>query len=194
MTETRKTKPKETSELRFVTKSLAARKPTRFDFCPDAPARAAMAAALGLIDVAALRLQGELRPVGRHDFDLVAELTARAIQPCSVTLAPVPCSLHEPVHRRFSVEYTAPEGDEVEMADDETDPLPEVLDIAEIAAEALALALPQYPRAPGAELGEAVFAGPGVAPLSDTDLRPFSGLAALAEKLKKPSSGSSSEG
>ena len=64
MTETRKTKPKETSELRFVTKSLAARKPTRFDFCPDAPARAAMAAALGLIDVPALRLQGELRPVG----------------------------------------------------------------------------------------------------------------------------------
>jgi uncharacterized metal-binding protein YceD (DUF177 family) len=194
MTETRKTKPKETSELRFVTKSLAARKPTRFDFCPDAPARAAMAAALGLIEVPALRLQGELRPVGRHDFDLVADLTARAVQPCSVTLAPVPCSLHEPVHRRFSVEYTAPEGDEVEMADDETDPLPEVLDIAEIAAEALALALPQYPRAPGAELGEAVFAGPGVAPLSDTDLRPFSGLAALAEKLKKPSSGSSSEG
>lgn len=194
MTETRKTKPKETSELRFVTKSLAARKPTRFDFCPDAPARAAMAAALGLIDVPALRLQGELRPVGRHDFDLVADLTARAVQPCSVTLAPVPCSLHEAVHRRFSADYTAPEGDEVEMADDETDPLPEVLDIAEIAAEALALALPQYPRAPGAELGEAVFAGPGVAPLSDTDLRPFSGLAALAEKLKTPSSGSSSEG
>jgi uncharacterized metal-binding protein YceD (DUF177 family) len=153
-----------------------------------------MAAALGLIDVPALRLQGELRPVGRHDFDLVADLTARAVQPCSVTLAPVPCSLHEAVHRRFSADYTAPEGDEVEMADDETDPLPEVLDIAEIAAEALALALPQYPRAPGAELGEAVFAGPGVAPLSDTDLRPFSGLAALAEKLKKPSSGSSSEG
>ncbi len=194
MTETRNTKPKETSELRFVTKSLAARKPTRFDFCPDAPARAAMAAALGLIEVPALRFQGELRPVGRHDFDLVADLTARAVQPCSVTLAPVPCSLSEAVHRRFSAEYSVPEGDEVEMADDETDPLPEVLDIAEIAAEALALALPQYPRAPGAELGEAVFAGPGVAPLSDADLRPFSGLAALADKLKKPSSGSSSEG
>lgn len=194
MTDTRNTKPKETSELRFVTKSLAARKPTRFDFYPDATARAAMATALGLIEVPMLRLQGELRPVGRHDFELVAELTARAVQPCSVTLAPVPCTLNESVHRRFSADYTTPEGDEVEMGDDETDPLPEVLDIAEIAVEALALALPQYPRAPGAELGEAVFAGPGVAPLSDADLRPFSGLAALADKLKKPSSGSSSEG
>jgi len=194
MTDTRNTKPKETSELRFVTKSLAARKPTRFDFYPDATARTAMATALGLIEVPMLRLQGELRPVGRHDFELVAELTARAVQPCSVTLAPVPCTLNESVHRRFSADYTTPEGDEVEMGDDETDPLPEVLDIAEIAVEALALALPQYPRAPGAELGEAVFAGPGVAPLSDADLRPFSGLAALADKLKKPSSGSSSEG
>lgn len=194
MTEKRNNTPKETPELRFVTKTLAARKPTRFDFYPDAPARAAMATALGLIEVLALRLTGELRPVGRHDFELVADLTARAVQPCSVTLAPVPCTLSEAVHRRFVADFATPEGDEVEMGDEETDPLPEILDIAEIATEALALALPQYPRAPGVELGEAVFAGPGVAPLSDADLRPFSGLAALAAKLKKPDSGSSSGG
>lgn len=194
MTEKRNNTPKETPELRFVTKTLAARKPTRFDFYPDAPARAAMATALGLIEVLALRLTGELRPVGRHDFELVADLTARAVQPCSVTLAPVPCTLSESVHRRFVADFATPEGDEVEMGDEETDPLPEILDIAEIATEALALALPQYPRAPGVELGEAVFAGPGVAPLSDADLRPFSGLAALAAKLKKPDSGSSSGG
>lgn len=194
MTEKRNNTPKETPELRFVTKTLAARKPTRFDFYPDAPARAAMATALGLIEVPALRLAGELRPVGRHDFELVADLTARAVQPCSVTLAPVPCTLSEAVHRRFVADFSTPESDEVEMGDEETDPLPEILDIAEIATEALALALPQYPRAPGVELGEAVFAGPGVAPLSDADLRPFSGLAALAAKLKKPDSGSSSGG
>ena len=172
--------------VRFVTRSLATRKPTRFDFRPDAAGRAAMAEALGLIDLPAVRLLGEIRPVGRHDFDLVAELTARAVQPCSVTLAPVPCNLTESVHRRFVAEPDAPTGDEVEMVDDETDPLPEVLDLTEIAQEALALALPQYPRAPGVELGEAVFAGPGVTPLSDTELKPFAGLAALADKLKKP--------
>ena len=36
----------------------------------------------------------------------------------------------------------------------------------------------------GAALGEAVFAAQGVAPLRDEDLRPFSGLASLAERLK----------
>lgn len=192
MTENSQGKPGGVPSLRFVTRTLAARKPTRFDFSPDAAARAAMAEALGLIELPAFRLSGELRPVGRHDFDLVAELTAHAVQPCSVTLAPVPCTLGEAVHRRFVADYTLPEGVEVEMSDDETDPLPEVLDVAEIALEALALALPQYPRAAGADLGEAVFSGPGIAPLSDADLKPFSGLAALADRLKKPDSDPSS--
>ena len=52
-----------------------------------------------------------------------------------------------------------PDGDEVEMPEDDTvEPMPEVIDLAEVAAEALALALPLYPRAPGADFGQAVHA------------------------------------
>ena len=43
--------------------------------------------------------------------------------------------------------------------------------------------------APGAEMGEAVFAAADVAPLRDEDLRPFSGLASLAEQLKSGQKG-----
>jgi hypothetical protein len=53
-----------------------------------------------------------------------------------------------------------------------------------VLAEALALALPDYPRAPGAELGQAVFAEPGIEPLRDEALRPFAGLAAFKDRLK----------
>ena len=67
--------------------------------------------------------------------------------------------------------------------DDTRDPLPEVIDVATVALEALALALPLYPRAPGAELGEAVYTAPGATPLRDEDLRPFAGLAALKSRL-----------
>jgi uncharacterized metal-binding protein YceD (DUF177 family) len=70
------------------------------------------------------------------------------------------------------------------MADDDGEPLPETIDIIEVATEALTLALPLYPRAAGAELGEAVFADEGVAPIKDVELKPFAGLAAFAEKLK----------
>jgi len=46
-------------------------------------------------------------------------------------------------------------------------------------AEALALALPLYPRAPDADLGEAVFTTPGQAPMTHEAAKPFAGLADL---------------
>ena len=158
------------------------------------PVIARVADSLGLIELPGLTFVGEIRPTGRRDFTLEAQLTARAVQPCSVTLAPVPCQLEEVVRRRFDADFTAPETEEAEMVDDEVDPMPEIIDIAAIAAEALALALPLYPRAKGAELGEAVFAAPGTQPLAAADLKPFAGLAALADRLKKPDSDPSSQG
>ena len=68
--------------------------------------------------------------------------------------------------------------------DDSVEPMPEVIDLSEIAAEALALALPLYPRAPGVDFTQALHAGDGVAPLSDQDVKPFSALQGLAEQLK----------
>lgn len=172
--------------LPFRSATLSSRKATRFDFRPDAAGRAAIAAELGLLDLPAFRLKGEIRPSGRNDFELEAELTADIVQPCSITLAPVPASLKEPVRRSFVADWQIPEGDEVEMPEDDTlEPLPEVIDIGTVALEALALALPLYPRAPGAELGEAVFTAPDAEPLRDEDLRPFAGLAALKARLAK---------
>ncbi len=51
--------------------------------------------------------------------------------------------------------------------------------------EALTLALPLYPRADGADLGEPVFTEPGKRPLTDEDARPFAGLKDLRDRLKK---------
>lgn len=179
------TDPAPQSPSRFRTGGLSPRKPTRFDFAPDGPARAALAQDLGLLGLKALRLTGEITPAGRDELVLTARLLAEADQACVVTLAPVPARIDEAVRRRFVAGLTDPEGDEVEMLEDDTiEPMPEVIDLAEIATEALALALPLYPRAPGAELGETVHSADGVAPLRDADLRPFAGLAALAGRLE----------
>lgn len=170
---------------RFRTGGLSPRKPTRFTYAPDAEERRAIAEDLDLLALPALELTGEIRPTGRDELVLEARLTARADQPCSVTLAPVPARIDEPVRRRYVAGYELPEGDEVEMPEDDTvEPMPEVIDLAGIAAEALALALPLYPRAPGAEFSQTVHAGDGVAPLSDADVKPFSALQGLAEQLK----------
>jgi len=174
--------------------ALSPRKPTRFDLRPDAPTRAAMAASLDLLDLPAFRFRGELRPSGRSDYLLEAELTASVVQPCAVTLAPVPAAIAETVRRNYLSNWQEPEGDEVEMPEDDTqEPLPEVIDLGAVAIEALALALPLYPRAPGVTMDEAVFAPPGTEPLREADLKPFAGLAALRDRLAGSDEGSESK-
>lgn len=171
--------------LPFRVAALSARKPTRFSLKPDAGERAAMAQALDLLDLPFFEMTGEITPEGRNDFRLTARMKATVVQPCAVTLAPVKTDLTEDILRRYDADFTVPEGDEVEIPEDDTaEPLPEVIDAGEVAMEALLLALPLYPRAPGAEIKEAVFAAPGVAPIRDEDLKPFAGLAALKARLE----------
>ncbi len=171
----------------FPVRTLSPKKPTRFDLIPDAAVRDAIAAALEITSVRSLQFKGELRPAGRRDVVLEAVLTARVEQPCGITLAPVFTDLHEVVTRRFVADWQEPEGTEVEMPEDDTsEPLPDVIDPGLVAVEALVLALPLYPRAPGANLQDATFAEPGVTPLRDGDVKPFASLAALKDKLGKP--------
>lgn len=178
------TEPTQPRPTRFRTGGLSPRKPTRFSYRPDAAERAALAGDLGLVALHALDLTGEIRPAGRDELVLEATLTASADQACSVTLVPVPARISEPVRRRYVAGLESPEGDEVEMPeDDSVEPMPEMIDLAEIATEALALALPLYPRAPGAEFAQGLHAAEGITPLSDADLKPFAGLQGLAEKL-----------
>lgn len=176
----------EPSVLRLRMAELTGNRKRAFDLQPDAAGRDALAGELGLIALPALRFQGELRPKGRGDVLLAARLTADAVQACVVTLAPVPVHLDQVVERIYVADMPVPEGDEIEMpADDSREPLPELLDLQDVLVEALALALPDYPRADGVELGEQIHAPPGVEPLRDEALKPFAGLAALRDRLKE---------
>lgn len=180
---------------RFRTGGLSPRKPTRFAYQPDSATREALARGLGLLALRKLDFTGQITPDGRDAMVLTGTLTAECDQPCIVTLAPVRARINEAVRRRFVAGLSQPDADEMEMPDDDTEePMPETIDIAEIAAEALMLALPLYPRAPGAELGSVVHAPEGVAPLADSDLKPFAGLAALAGRLAPKPDDTGSDG
>lgn len=155
-----------------------------FDLSPGAAPLAAMAEALGIRALRDIRFAGEITAEGKRDWRLEARLTGHATQTCRVTLGPAPTRIDEPVLRRYLADYTEPEGDDVEMPEDDTaEPLPEMLDLTAVLTEAIALALPAFPRAEGADLGEAVFAAPGVTPLSDDAAKPLAGLAALRARM-----------
>ena len=167
----------------FRAADLARRASLPFRIEPDAEARAALARRLGANEIRKLRFEGELRPEGKGDWKLEAKLGATVVQPCVVTLAPVTTRIDETVERRFVARWSEPEpGSETEMPEDETaEPLGAEIDPAAVMEEALALALPDYPRAEGAELGAAVFTEPGAEPLTDEAAHPFAALG----KLKK---------
>lgn len=164
---------------------LPTRKPHRFRLATTADDRARLAQDLGITAIGELFFDGEIRADGRNDFLLQAQLRATVEQPCVVTLAPVVTRIDVPVRRRYTADYATPEAEESEMPEDDTqEPLPETIDLEALAAEELSLSLPAYPRAEGADLGQAVFSPPGTKPLSDADIRPFAGLQALKDKLE----------
>ncbi|SMX41738.1 YceD family protein [Actibacterium lipolyticum] len=158
-----------------------------FAITPDAATCADIAARLGLNALRKLSFRGRAAPKGAQDWILTARLGATVVQPCVATLAPVTTRLDEDVTRTYLAEMPEPvEGEEVEMPDDDTlELLPDMLDLSQVMEEALALALPLYPRATEADMGEAVFTEPGVAPMRDEDTKPFAGLAGLKKRLEE---------
>ena len=166
------------------TGDLRRRGPTPFEIVSDAPARAALARGMGIVAVRSARLRGQVEPSGRQDWRLEARLGATVVQECVVTLEPVATRIEEAVERLYVAHAEEPDEAEVEMTDDSREPLGAAIDLMAVLAEALALALPAYPRAPGAALGEARFADDGVTPMRDEDVKPFAGLAALRDRME----------
>ena len=163
---------------------LAKGQPRTVAIEPGAQARDAIAKALGIDALRKLRFEGVLSPIGKRDWRLTGRLGATVVQPCVVTLAPVTTRIETDLRRDFLSNWEEPEGDEVEMPDEvDSDPLGSEIDLGRVIVEALALALPDFPRAEGAALEQAAFSEPGKTAMTDDDAKPFAGLATLRDKL-----------
>lgn len=158
-------------QTRLRVAHLNPRSPTAFSIRPDAEARAAIAQELDISALPALRFDGELRAEGGDAWRLTGKLEARVVQPCVVTLRPVKTDLSERVVRVYSPHLTTPDGDEVEMPDETLEPLGQFIDLEAAMIEELALALPEYPRAEGADLPD-----PAPEEVQADTRRPFAGL------------------
>jgi uncharacterized metal-binding protein YceD (DUF177 family) len=112
----------------------------------DAVERAALAARFDLLgldrlvaDISVRREASGIRVTGRID--------AAGTQPCVATAEPVPFVITEAL--ALLLTENQPEGEEIELADADLDSEPlvgDIIDIGELAAQALALALDPYPR------------------------------------------------
>ncbi|MGE0416858.1 MAG: DUF177 domain-containing protein [Acetobacteraceae bacterium] len=132
---------------------------------------AALAARMGLPAVLSLTCAFHLV---RDDRTVLARghLVARVMQTCVISLE----DFEDTIEDRFRVRFV-PSGEEEDNDDpDSDDEIPyegHLIDLGEAAAEQLGLALPPYPRMPGAELPTA----------EEEEVRnPFAALAALKPK------------
>ncbi len=149
---------------------------------PDAGTRREIARELGLAKLRKLGFRGTIAPDGKDGWRLEAHLGATIVQPCVVTLEPVTTRIDEAILRRYRRNLPEPEpGSEAPIPEDDTlERLrADAIDPGEMMIEALALAIPAFPRAEGAELGESRFTEPGKTPMRDEDAKPFAALAAL---------------
>lgn len=147
----------------------------------DAQERAALAKRFDLIAIE--RLTGKFT-IRRDAAGILAEgrVAAAVTQACSITGDPLPATVDESVALRFVPEDDSGQ-DEVELGDGDIDVIPYdggTIDLGEVAAETMALALDPFPRGPNAE---AALREAGV--LSEEQAGPFGALAALKDKLAK---------
>ena len=134
----------------------------------------------GVAEVSRLNAALHLTPL-KGGVQVTGQLEAGVVQPCVVTLEPVPQKVSEPLSRIFSsapdIHAEAGAGSE-KFIDLESDDLPDFfdgieLDLSAYILEILGLAIDLYPRAPGAEMS-AEQKGDDPAELS-----PFSALKSL---------------
>ena len=174
----------EYSSLIMERRNLNQQVATEFKIEPDAGERGILASQLRLLGLRKVRFEGQLIPEVSGDWRLTATIGATVVQPCSVTLEPVTTRIQEDVERWYQADFRVPDDSEVEMNPDDTvEPLPSQFDLGALMAEVLALALPDFPRAAGAELGQLAVSAPGVTPLTDEAVRPFAELEALRNKM-----------
>lgn len=172
------------SETAVRVSALSQTAKNAFELRPDAGVLRQIADELGVSTLRKLSFAGQIRPHGDRDWQLDARLGATVVQPCVVTLEPVTTRIDVDVTRRFVSDYIEPDDPESEMSEDDTiEPLGQWIDPAVVMIEALALAVPDYPRQDDAALGQLVYTKPGQVPMTDEDAKPFAGLADLKDKL-----------
>ena len=163
---------------------------TKFDLPLSPEDRAAVATELEATSIKKLTFSGQIAPLGKRGWRLNGKLGATVVQPCVVTLAPVTTRIDSDVVRTFMppAQLNLPEeGSETEIPEDDSiEELGAEIDVYGVMVEALAIALPDYPRADDAELGNISAIPEGSEPIKEEETKPFAGLAALRDKLSDP--------
>lgn len=164
---------------------LRAHKAISFDETPTEAEAEAIRQALGLRGLRKMRFQGELTPIGKQGWLVEGKLGASITQECVVSLEPVKARIDSKVSLRFLPDALIEEDTPEDVLEDDVEVLGAIIDLGHVAVEALALAMPDYPRHDdSAALGRVTAEPEGAEPIKDEETKAFAGLSALKDNLK----------
>jgi uncharacterized metal-binding protein YceD (DUF177 family) len=123
----------------------------RIDVAADPQERAALAERFGLQAIEALSAAVQIRQRPGQRWRLAATLQARVVQTCVVTLEAVAQGVEDRIVLDFAAAQPK-DAPDLDLSDEDAEPLPDDgrIDVGEIVAQHLYLALDPFPRAPGA--------------------------------------------
>ncbi len=168
----------------YLVEKLPANRVIKFDITPGDIENHALKAQLNLTGLIKVRFAGEIAPLGARGWQLDAKLGASVSQICIISAEPLRTRIDILVHIKFMPENQMPSETDETVLNDEMEPLEAIIDIGLVATEALTLEIPLYPRKEGAKLINTIAAPQGETPLTDAEVKPFAGLAALKQKLE----------
>ena len=154
------------------------------DFHAKPAERVALAKRFDLIELSALEAQLILKPDEKESIVITGTVSADIVQRCVVTLEPISTHIDTEIDTIFFPEHVRDEGEDLSFADDMDSEVDffagDKIDIGELVAQQLGIAINPYPRKKGAMLPKTEF---GSAPVRQN---PLSALAAaLQQKGKK---------
>jgi len=165
--------------------------PSQVEIEADAAERAALAERFDLLSLDRFTARFTVRRLRKDLIRVKGRIAAGLVQACVVSLEPVPAEIDEEFELDFLEGGGGPGGDagEIELdaeAADGPEPLmgPEI-DLGEVAAEQLGLAIDPYPRRAGAEVPAEWATEPDPEPVPAEKVNPFAALG----KLKKGGDG-----
>lgn len=158
---------------------LEGARPPRVRFAIEATPTecAALAKRFGLVQLDRLAAKGQAELGSGGQWRLTGSLTASVVQSCVVSLDPVPAEVSDSFELDFTVQSDKDDEDgEVDLTVGDAEPLPPDgrLDVGEITAQQLSLALDPFPRKPGVQWEETPVPEEGK---PEDRVQPFKGLA-----------------
>jgi uncharacterized metal-binding protein YceD (DUF177 family) len=144
---------------RFIEADSVGARPIERQISANAEERAALAERFELRAIDRLEAAFTLRRAGDGVIHVKGRVRGDVVQSCVVTLEPVPATIEE----EFAADFAANsdrQGEDEEIDFEAADPPEPIqnghIDLGELAAEHLSLALDPYPRAPGARIPQAL--------------------------------------